>query len=344
MGKSAANGYIYEMILVTGGTGLIGAHLLFKLVEKGEMVRATYRTENSISKVTEVFGYYTENPDSLIKKIDWVKTDITDLGLLDVHFDGVDFVYHSAALISFDPKDFNSLVRTNVEGTSNIVNLCLKHGIKKLCYVSSIAALGQGKKSKTIDETTEWNDRNVTVYGLSKYEAELEVWRGWQEGLPAVIVNPGIVLGPGFWHQGSGVLFKHVAKGGKSSFPSGTGFTSVNDVVSAMIQLMKSTLSGERYILVNQNQSYLEIFEKMAVHLGVSAPTKTVPLWLLEILWRMDFVSQRFTGKRRKLTKNIVKGLYTQELYDNTKSKSIPGFLYEPLEESIAFSSTKFPG
>nr|WP_299338585.1 SDR family NAD(P)-dependent oxidoreductase [Allomuricauda sp.] len=332
------------MILVTGGTGLIGAHLLFKLAEKGERVRATYRTENSISKVAKVFGYYSENPESLVKKIDWVKVDITDLSLLDVHFKGVDFVYHSAALISFDPKDFSALLKTNVEGTSNIVNLCLKHGVKKLCYVSSIAALGQGKKNTTITETTEWSDSNVTVYGLSKYEAELEVWRGWQEGLPSIIVNPGIVLGPGFWHQGSGVFFKHVAKGGKNSFPGGTGFASVNDVVSAMMLLMTSELSGERYILVNQNQSYLETFKKMAAHLGVSAPNRVVPLWVLEILWRMDFISQLITRKRRKLTKNIVKGLYTQEIYDNTKSLSIPRFAYESLDKVIAFCSAKFKG
>lgn len=343
MDNSTPNRYIYEMILVTGGTGLIGAHLLFKLVEKGETVRATYRNEKSFSKVSEVFAYYTNNPESYIKKIDWVKADITDLGLLDVQFKGVDFVYHSAALISFDPRDFNALLKTNVEGTANIVNLSLKHGVKKLCYVSSIAALGSGKKAKTIDENTDWDDRKVTVYGLSKYEAELEVWRGWKEGLSSVIVNPGIVLGPGFWNQGSGVLFKHVAKGGKNSFPSGTGFTTVNDVVEAMFSLMKSNISGERFILVNENQSYLDMFKKMAKHLEVSAPSKIVPMWLLEILWRMDFVSQLITGKRRKLTKNIVKGLYSQEVYDNSKSKTIEGFEYESLDSAIAFCSAKFP-
>ncbi|TAI47950.1 NAD-dependent epimerase/dehydratase family protein [Flagellimonas allohymeniacidonis] len=330
------------MILVTGGTGLIGAHLLFKLVEQGEAVKATYRDKSSIPKVTKVFSYYTDNPEDYLKKIQWVKADITDLGSLEAHFHDVDYVYHSAALISFDPKDFNSLLKINVEGTANVVNLSLKHGIKQLCYVSSIAAIGSGKKGVAINEETEWNDTYVSVYGLSKFEAELEVWRGWKEGLPVVVVNPGIVLGPGFWHSGSGVLFKHVAKEKKSSFPGGTGFTSVNDVVSAMTYLMKSNISGERYILVNQNLSYLDVFEKIAVAMGVNPPEKKVPMWVLEFLWRMDFLSQIFTGKRRKLTKNIVKGLYNQENYDNAKSRTIPGFEYESLDDTIAFCSSKF--
>ena len=321
---------------------MIGAHLLFKLVEEGEAVKATYRDKNSISKVTQVFGYYSEKPEDLIKKIQWVKADITDLGSLEAHFQNVDLVYHSAALISFDPNDFNSLLKNNVEGTANVVNLSLKYGVKKLCHVSSISAIGSGKKGSLTNEETEWNDTHVTVYGLSKHESELEVWRGWKEGLPVVVVNPGIVLGPGFWHSGSGVLFKHVAKEKKSSFPSGSGFTSVSDVVSAMMQLMKSKISGERFILVNQNLKYLEVFEKIAASMGVSPPKKEIPMWLLEILWRIDFLSQIITGKRRRLTKNIVKGLYNQEVYDNAKSKTIPGFEYESLDEAIAFCSSKF--
>ena len=151
------------------------------------------------------FGLKLKLPN-LIEQIDWVQADITDLGGLDSLFDGIEYVYHCAALISFDPKDFKILERTNVESTGNVVNLSLKHSIKKLCYVSSIAAIGPSIKGKESTEENEWNEAKASVYGITKYEAELEVWRGSQEGLSIVIINPGVVIGPGFWKSGSGTF------------------------------------------------------------------------------------------------------------------------------------------
>ena len=162
------------MILVTGGTGLIGSHLLFHLLKNGNKVRSNFRTKESIDKVRKVFGYYSGNASQLVDQIDWVQGDITALGGLDALFEGVEQVYHCAALISFDPKDYKLLKQTNVQGTAHIVNLSLKYGVKKLCYVSSIAAIGPSLKQAKVTEDTEWNDANATVYGITKYDAELE--------------------------------------------------------------------------------------------------------------------------------------------------------------------------
>lgn len=330
------------MILVTGGTGLIGSHLLFRLISNGNNVRSNYRTQSSIEKVRKVFGYYTDNPSALVEKIDWVQADITELGGLDKLFDGIEQVYHCAALISFDPKDFKLLERTNVEGTANVVNLSIKNGVKKLCYVSSIAAIGASVKQKETTEENEWNEARATVYGITKYEAELEVWRGSQEGLDIVVVNPGVVIGPGFWKSGSGSFFTYASKGKNYFIPGGTGFVTVTDVINAMNLLMESNIRTEGFILVNQNMTYKELFEKIAPNLGVSPPTKKVSKFMIECFWRWDWARSNLFGKRRKLSKAVAKGLFHKEDYSSEKIKSVLDFEFEDLDKAIEFCCDRF--
>jgi len=330
------------MILVTGGTGLIGSHLLFHLINSGKTVRSNYRSKASIEKVRKVFGYYTDDPSSLVEKIDWVQADITELGNLDNLFIDVDYVYHCVALISFDPKDYKILERTNVEGTANVVNLSLKYGIKKLCYVSSIAAIGSNPKQTEVTEENEWNEAKATVYGITKYEAELEVWRGSQEGLDIVVVNPGVVIGPGFWKSGSGSFFTYASKGKKYYFPGGTGFVTVSDVVKAMTMLMESNIRTEGFILVNQNMTYKEFFDKIAPKLEVSPPTKKVSKFMIECFWRWDWARSNLFGKRRKLSKAVAKGLFHKEDYSSEKIKSELDFEFEDLDKAIEFCCDRF--
>lgn len=330
------------MILVTGGTGLIGSHLLYHLVNSGQKVRALYRTKDSLQKVSKVFGYYSGKTAQLMDQIDWVIGDITNIGELENAFDGIEQVYHCAALISFDPRDFKALEKINVEGTANIVNLSLKYGVRKLCYVSSIAAIGPSVKGYEATEENEWNEASASVYGLTKYNAELEVWRGSQEGLSVVIVNPGVVIGPGFWKSGSGTFFTYAAKGKKHFIPGGTGFVSVGDVVKAMVSLMESAIQSERFILVDQNWTYEQLFQKIAPKLGVEPPSKQLSYSSLEMFWRLDWLRSNLLGKRRKLSKNMAKGLYHQEIYDNSKLKETLGFQYEDLDSTIHFCCSKF--
>lgn len=330
------------MILVTGGTGLIGSHLLYHLVKNGKKVRASYRNEASLKKVIKVFGYYSENPSAVFDKITWSKADIVDIESLRILFEDIEYVYHCAALISFDPGDYKALVKNNIEGTANVVNLCLEHSVKKMCYVSSIAATGPSVKGAIINEDNEWNDQNVSVYGLTKHDAELEVWRGSQEGLSIVIVNPGVVLGPGFWRSGSGTFFTYTAKGKKNYLPGGTGFVSVTDVTNAMIGLMESEIERERFILVSENLSYGEVLQKIAAALGVEPPQKQIPFWMLELFWRMDWLRSNLLGKRRRLSKNMAKGLRHQEHYSSEKLKNTLEFQFENLDEVIEFCCEKF--
>lgn len=330
------------MILVTGGTGLIGSHLLFHLTKNGKQVKASYRNKHSIDKVSRIFGFYVDNPESLLSQISWVKADITDVASLDRLFEDVDEVYHCAALISFDPKHLDALIKTNTEGTANLVNLCLASAVKKLCYVSSIAAIGPSAKGEMATEDNEWNDSNISVYGLTKHDAELEVWRGSQEGLPVVIVNPGVVLGPGFWKSGSGTFFSYAHKGKSHFIPGGTGFVTIDDVTTAMVALMDSNIERERFILVNENLTYQEIFSGIATRLSVPVPSKKIGFWVLECVWRLDGLRSKFLGKRRRFTKNMVKGLYRQEIYSNKKIKKTLDFKFGDLNATLDFCCAQF--
>lgn len=330
--------YIRTMILVTGGTGLLGSHLLWRLVQEQVPVKAIYRSEETLKEVKTIFSYYTDKASNYFDKITWVKADITDVPSLEEAFVDVTHVYHTAALIAFNPAAWDSLKKINVEGTANIVNLCIAHNIEKLCYASSIAAIGKSIDGSTVTEQNEWLETEKSVYALSKHRAEMEVWRGSQEGLKVVIVNPGIILGPGNWDHGSLRLFKNVAKGMRAYFPGGTGFVSVNDVASIMTKLMHLEIVNERYIAIAKNMSYQELFTMIATSFEVRIPTKKIPFWLLEVGWRLNWLSHHFLRTKRKLTKNTVTSLRKRQLYSSRKLEKSLAFNFENMEKYIDFS------
>jgi nucleoside-diphosphate-sugar epimerase len=311
------------MILVTGGTGLVGAHLLLHLVEQGESVRSIYRTITSIEKTKNLFSLYHKS--HLFEKIEWLEGDILDITSLEIAFQNIEFVYHCAALISFDPKDEDAIRKTNIEGTANIVNFCLAFGIKKMLFVSSIAALGDPNAVETvISETTEWNpEKPHSDYAISKYGAEMEVWRGQQEGLSVLIVNPGIILGPGFPEQGSGAMFSAVAKG-LSFYTSGTtGFIAVTDVVETSVQLMNSDIKNERFTLIENNYSFQEILNCIADNMQAKRPKWHATPLLMKIVWRVDWFLATFFFQTRKLSRESAGAANSKSDYDNTKIKVV---------------------
>lgn len=330
------------MVLVTGGTGLVGAHLLLYLVQNNTSVRAIYRQGSNLERVEKVFSYYTQNASDLFNKIEWLLADINDIPALEIAFKNVDFVYHAAALISFDPNNYRKLKKINTLGTANIVNLCLAYNIKKLCYVSTIGAIGKSVHGIKATEENEWTGQEANVYGLTKHRAEMEVWRGSQEGLPVVIVNPGIIIGPGFWYSGSGRLFTTANKENSFYPPGGSGFISVGDVIKMMTSLMNSEVTNERFIAVAENFTYKNILTRLSTELGKKAPTKKLKLWQLELGRVFDYLKNLFTRSGRKITKNTIYSLMSHEIYDNQNIISTLGFDFEALDEIIALSCSKF--
>ena len=324
------------MILVTGGTGLIGSRLLFYLTQNKEhKVRAIYRNAHSLEKIEQLFIQQSPNGAEQFRSIEWVEADISNIPALEQAFANVSFVFHCAGFISFQPKDFAQLIKVNVEGTANIVNLCIDFKVKKLCYVSSIATRS-ALPHTPIDEKNDWNSEdNNTDYAISKNGGEMEVWRGSQEGLPVVIVNPSVVLGADFSEQGSGLWFKKVADGQKYYPTGGTGFVAVDDVVRAMIQLQFSEVTGERFILNTANLSYQMVFEKIAKGLGVKAPTKKISHKTLRRLARLDGFLSFFGIKKRALTLQTANALGLISTYNGDKIKEFIDFQYSDIDEVI---------
>ncbi|WP_299120454.1 NAD-dependent epimerase/dehydratase family protein [uncultured Winogradskyella sp.] len=327
------------MILVTGGTGLVGSHLLFKLVSNDENVRAIYRREKTLKRVKHVFSYFSDDPVALFNKIEWIEADINDIPKLKIAFKDVVSVYHCAAFVSFEPDKYKTLRKVNTEGTANIVNLCISNRIEKLCYVSSVAAIGNhNNPDKLIDEKTAWNpEDDNSVYAITKYGAELEVWRSTQEGLDAVIVNPGIILGAGYWNGGSsGNIFKKIHKGMSYYTKGVTGYVDVWDVISAMHQLMKSDIKNENFILVSENLSFKTFQTKTAEVLRVKPPTKEAKPWLLGVAWRLDWLQFKLSGKRRSFSKQNAKSVVTVTKYDNSKLKTTLNFEFKSIDDSVS--------
>lgn len=325
------------MILVTGGTGLVGSHLLYKLVSANEKVRAIYRNEQKLEKVKKVFSYYTDNYNNLFDTIEWVEADILDIPSLNEAFKGISYVYHCAAVVSFEPNKQYSLRKVNIEGTANIVNFCISNNVKKLCYVSSIATLGSALNNKPIDEKTIWNaEIDNSIYAITKYGAEMEVWRGTQEGLDAVIVNPGVILGAGIWNEGTGSLFKKAHKGLNYYTPGTVALISVEDVVSIMIALIKSDIKNERFVIVGENWTLKKFLQVLAKSVNKTPPNKLVPFWMLKILWRLDWLKYSFTGKPRKLTKHLSISLASETYYSSEKIKSVLNFEFRPIDQTIS--------
>ncbi|MBU8892958.1 MAG: NAD-dependent epimerase/dehydratase family protein [Bacteroidales bacterium] len=308
------------MILVTGGTGLVGSHLLYALVQQNEPVKAIIRNRDKINRVKKVFAYYSDKSESLINKIDWIDGDLLDLYSLNIAFADIKKVYHCAAVVSFDGKNRNELINANVQGTENVVNLCISHQIEKLCHVSSIASLGKSLNGELIDENSKWtSSKNRSVYSESKFKSEMEVWRGIQEGLNAVIVNPSVILGPGFWNSGSGSLFTKAARGMKYYTSGATGFVDVRDVADSMIKLMESEIGAERFVLNSENLSYKELFDKIAEALHVEKPGRKATKKLLKVAVLLDKAASVLRIKKREITKEIIEAGMSVSNYSNQK-------------------------
>lgn len=323
------------MVLVTGGTGLVGSHLLLHLIENGESVRAIYRNLETIQKTKDLFLLYEK--EALFEKISWIQADIIDVSSLEMAFENVDYVYHCAALISFDPKDEDALRKNNIEGTANIVNFCIAKNIKKLCFVSSIAALGDLKENeKIITEETEWNpEKPHSDYAISKYGAEMEIWRGQQEGLNSVIVNPGVILGPRIWKQGSGMLFKKIENGFPFYTKGTSGFIAVTDVVKIAVLLMKSDIKNERFTLIAQNIVFQDLFNSIADALIVKRPSIFVSPLLTRFLWRIDWFLSAFFRTKRKLDRATAQASYSKNHYSNEKITKVLGTEFLDIHQYI---------
>ncbi len=314
------------MIFVTGSAGLVGAALIRQLLQQGLPVKALYRSAMPV--------ILTEAEKN---KIEWIQGDILDTSLLYDIMKDCKQVYHCAAIVSYHPRRREEMYRINIEGTANMVNAALENGVEKFLHVSSVAAIGRIRKGEYVTEETKWTaETNKSHYGKTKYLSELEVWRGIGEGLNAVIVNPSVILGESKWDTGSTAIFKNVW----NEFPwytnGGTGFVDVHDVATAMVQLMQSSITAERFLLSHEHLSFRELFIKIANTFGKKPPHRHAKPWIGEIVWRVEAIRSLFSKNEPLLTKETVRTAHATTYYSNEKIlRALPGFQFTPVEETI---------
>lgn len=324
------------MILVTGGTGLLGSHLLFRLSEETQPIRAIYRDADKIEHVKTVFNYYdSNNGETRFSKIEWVVGNILDVVSLEDVMTGIDTVYHCAGLVSFNKRHFAQLIKINREGTANVVNTCLMKGVKKLCYVSSTASIG-GQVNTITRETTKWKQGPETSgYAISKYSGEKEVWRGVEEGLDCIIVNPSVIFGAGHWDESSLTIFRTVDKGLRFHTPGQNGFVDARDVAEIMVRLTLSDIKNERFLCVGVNLPFKTLLEKIALALHKKPPTISTPKWLIGFTWRFSWLLSKFSGRTSAITRASAKTAFNKMEYDAYKVTKALDFTFRGIDETI---------
>lgn len=322
------------MILVTGGTGFLGSYIIHQLVEKGYKVRGLRRSHKHPSWI----------PASTWEKVEWVDGDILDVVALEEAMEGADIVIHCAAIVSFHKKDRERMYQVNVEGTANVVNIALEKNVRRLVHISSVAALGRSASGGHVDEEKKWEESKVnTHYAISKYKAELHVWRGISEGLEAVILNPSTIIGYGDWHSSSCAIFRQVYEGFKWYTPGINGFVDVEDCAKATIMLMESDISEQRYIINGDTWPFKKLQDTIASAFGKKGPSKKTTPALLAIAWRMEKIKSLITGKKPLLTRESAKVALSKTWFENGKIlKAFPEFRFTPLEASIAKACSRY--
>jgi len=323
------------MILVTGGTGLLGTHLLPVLINSGEPVRVLIRESSDYKKVLSVWKYFYKKPENLLEKVEWFKGDITNRAEVFDALENIDKVYHCAACVSFEWSKSREMSEVNVQGTRNIVDMCLERKIKKLLHVSSVAAIGPGTDQGMLTEENKWIINPKSDYSKTKTLAEYEVWRGMVEGLNAVIINPSVILGAGYLGQNSFRFFDIVFNGLNYYTNGMTGFVDVRDVVRVMIILMNSEKRDERFIVNGVNLSYRELFTKISNAFGINPPSKHASKFMTSLAWKAEFIISFLTGRNPKITRQTAESAHTIQEYSSLKLKNQISFEFADIDNTI---------
>lgn len=323
-------------VLVTGATGLVGSHLLAELSNKAYRIKALRRKSSDLGLVKRVIGLYCKNPQQAFDAIEWMEGDMLDVLFLESAINGVQTVYHCAAVVSFQPSMRQKMHHFNTRSTANLVNVLVeKRGIS-LCHVSSIAALGREEQGQAINENTLWkSSKNQSAYAISKYASEREVWRGIAEGLEAVIINPSVILGPGDWKSGSSELFGIVWRGLHFYTAGRTGYVDVRDVAEAMVQLVENKHFGKRFILSSENMSYRDFFTQVANALNKRPPRFKVHGWMTEIAWRLIAIGRIFSSNMPSVTRETSRSALKRKSFSSERLISTLDFRFIPVAESI---------
>jgi dihydroflavonol-4-reductase len=315
------------MVAVTGANGLLGSFIVRELLASGKEVIAIRRPASDTSLLND-----------LTNEIQWRTADVTDPVALREAFDGVTSVIHAAALVSFNPAHAKQIMKTNVEGTRNVVNACLQQQIKRLVHISSVSALGRQKGQTLIDEKNKWIESSSnSVYGESKYRAELEVFRGHEEGLDTVIINPSVILAPADWNKSSAKLFKYVWDQRPYYIGGSLNYVDVRDVASVSVKFLELPVRAERFIVNASTVPFIDFFTMIASRFNKRPPSIKVGRPLLSILANMEILRSRMLQNEPLITKETARLANTHFTYNNEKLRNTLNFSFKPIESTLAW-------
>ncbi len=319
--------YKQSKVIVTGGSGFIGSYIVRNLLQQG------YNDILCFKRPTSDLALLGEAAQSAR----WQDVDLLDVCTLQDHLKDAQVIIHAAALVSFAPADKAELLKFNVQGTANLVNVALDCDIKKFIHISSIASLSRSADQSLITESTETDGVKVlSPYAISKYKSEIEVWRAGGEGLPIAILNPSVVVGSGFWSRGSASFFRQVL-GGMPFYPQGsTGFVDVRDVAKAVILLLESDIEQQRFLISSENRSYLDVLSQIAWQLDVKPPSIRLNPFLNELAFMASKIGSLFSSDAKVITRGSLRNASKNYLFDNRKSVAKLGMRYIPIEQTIA--------
>ncbi len=322
------------MNFVTGGTGLVGSHILLELAKENAPITAMKRPNSNLSMVKSLF----ERNDILGKfeSIKWVNGSLSEVNQLIELMKGCTTLYHCAALVSFDSNDRQELIKTNIDGTSNIVDAALEVKPKKVVYLSSTAAIGKQPKSKVITENLDWEaDNKNGAYSFSKHYAEREVWRGIEEGLSCVILNPSVILGPGDWGSSSTRMFSTVYNGLQFYTKGANAFVDVRDVAQIALKLANSTIENSRFLILSENLSFKEVMGQIAIEFGKKPPSFLATPFMGYLAGLFSEVWAVIGGTKPLITRDSSKSANTIQVYSNEKIKSSINHEFIPIHTSL---------
>lgn len=319
------------MIAITGANGLLGSYVLRKLVAEQVPVIAICRTSSDLKLVKDLTG------------VTWRNADVTDPVSLEDALQGATTVIHTAAIVSFNPRLRDKMLQVNTEGTRNVVDACLALQIPNLIHISSVAAFGRKSGVTRIDETTRWADSNLnTDYAQSKRLAELEVWRGAEEGLSVNIINPSVILAPADWDKSSARLFQYVWQQKKFYTDAHINYVDVRDVADVIWKLVQLKISNQQFIVNGGSAPIKELFDRMAHHFNRKAPSvKVSAAWVKWVAWA-DEIRSRITGSEPMITRQSVRVTKENFFFSNEKVQRELGISFRTAEETVAWCCQQY--
>jgi dihydroflavonol-4-reductase len=323
--------------LVTGASGILGSYVVAELIKQGEKVVACRQPSSSLEPIQNVFALQFADWETEFQKVEWRALDITNLLSIEEALQGIDVVFHCAGLVSFSAAKRSKLIQINEVGTANLVNVCLSMPNIKLCHVSSVGTLNNSEHRGDLDETVFWKSTGREGdYAISKYNAEREVWRGMEEGLQALIVNPGVILAPPFWQQSSLAII-HTAYRGNRFYTNGqTAYVMVEDVAAVMIKLIREKKFGKRFLIIEGNYSYKAIFSDLRTGFHYKGKLIEVPRRILKVMAACERFFSFFIARDPVLSPSVMRSAFNKQRYSREELNKTIKHDFVPVPEGIA--------